>query len=762
MAYKILTKNGIENTNIDGARENFFNTGMRDGVVQGVLNEGKFESNSSNSIYMDSCELRIAGHRIVIDEPVYKTFSNTPNNDIRYSMVAQIVVTENGDVAFSLFVQSVETVLIKDNLYATITGQGTYQVEIGRFTLTANGTIEDVVKTIDTITGATESIAGGINIGNVTTEKIDYKFDAEVDVSQRYDSEQKKTFTDFNFQLPLDVTDIELKANNAEQVANEAKTSANAAVGTANTALDTANTAESNSSNALTNSQNAVNIANTANTKSDNAVNTANEALSQVVTGLGTKVYDVSGNSLSNAKFTGHNGINVDMNETNTDTFDIRLDETITTEIANAQSTADSAVSKNSEQDTAIDNITNNTTKITNPNGGFAGGTGANTTNGGGSIGNGANSTAGGAVGYNAITGAGGAVGGYASTDEYPGGAVGGYANATYGGAVGAYAKTTKGGAVGERSKSGYGFAGGFYAQTVDSSNNAINAIQLGTGTNSKEKTFQVYDDNIYDSNTHTLTVQNMLLNGVSPATTENLTVTNALNLNSSSVAYIKLSGFGEFIYGDSYTLLLETRGSETIVVKLSSDGSTWYAFAERIFDSYSKIKNLYYSLSEKALFVKVASYCTFVNATVISNTNSIGTCNSEVSYSDSFVPSDAVEIFIGEPIYHYTQTVSGVTWHISEYRSLSSTHKLVEMWANYSRQGSNGEVTINLPMDMENDYYNIQGTITDGGSPYKNWERVNSWGVTRYRTYFTLGVFDDYNGRAKSWCFMIKGVVSK
>lgn len=297
MAYKILTKNGIEHTNIDGARENFFNTGMRNGIVQGVLNEGRFESNASNSIYLDSCELRIAGHRIVIDEPVYKTFSNTPNNDIRYSMVAQIVVTDNGDVAFSLFVQSVETVLIKDNLYATTTGQGTYQVEIGRFTLTTNGTIEDVVRTIDTITGATESIAGGINIGNVTTQKIDYKLDAEVDVNQRYDSEQKKTFTDFNFQLPVDVTDIEAKANNAVNVANEAKTSANTAVNTANSSNEKANTAESNSSTALTNSQTAistantaVNTANSANNKADQAIDKANEALEKVVGGQGTVV----------------------------------------------------------------------------------------------------------------------------------------------------------------------------------------------------------------------------------------------------------------------------------------------------------------------------------------------------------------------------------------------------------------------------------------------------------------------------------------
>ena len=230
MAYKILTKKGIENTNIDGARENFFNSGMRDGIVKGAFNEGKFASNSSNSIYLDSCELRIAGHRVIIDEPIYKTFSNMPSKDTRYNMVAQILVSESGDVEFSLFVQSVETVLIKDNLYATGTGQGTYQVEIGRFTLTDKGTVEDVVKTIDNITGTTESIAGGINIGNVTTEKIDYTLDAEVDVNQRYDSEQKKTFTDFYFHLPLEYpVDLDEVAKNVEQAKTEASQALNTA-----------------------------------------------------------------------------------------------------------------------------------------------------------------------------------------------------------------------------------------------------------------------------------------------------------------------------------------------------------------------------------------------------------------------------------------------------------------------------------------------------------------------------------------------------
>ena len=60
MSYKILTKNGIDNSNIDGARGEYFNSGMRDGIVQGVLNEGTFIASSSNVISLDTCELRIA------------------------------------------------------------------------------------------------------------------------------------------------------------------------------------------------------------------------------------------------------------------------------------------------------------------------------------------------------------------------------------------------------------------------------------------------------------------------------------------------------------------------------------------------------------------------------------------------------------------------------------------------------------------------------------------------------------------------------
>ncbi len=54
------------------------------------------------------------------------------------------------------------------------------------------------------------------------------------------------------------------------------------------------------------------------------------------------------------------------------------------------------------------------------------------------------------------------------------------------------------------------GFAAGTGAKT------SVNAIQIGEGTNTKEKSLQVYGDNIYDVNTHTFYCQNLVLKDTS------------------------------------------------------------------------------------------------------------------------------------------------------------------------------------------------------------------------------------------------------
>lgn len=116
---------------------------------------------------------------------------------------------------------------------------------------------------------------------------------------------------------------------------------------------------------------------------------------------------------------------------------------------------------------TDVDNLLAKKADKKNGNGGFVGGENASAEDGG-------------AIGKNAYT--------------YTGGAVGYKAETADGGSVGYNAKTFNGGAVGYNAETYNGFAGGNNAKTVDSSNNAIDGIQLGTGTNPNEFTAQFYD----------------------------------------------------------------------------------------------------------------------------------------------------------------------------------------------------------------------------------------------------------------------------
>ena len=202
MSYKILTKNGVENTNIEHARDFNFNSGGRSGIIKGVLNECNITSGASNVVTIDTCELRLCGHRIVIEDAEYLTLSNNPAQAIRYSIIAEIRVADSVP-SFKLFYQLTSSTLTKDNLSAHVLGNGTYQLELGRFTLNTDGTISDIVRTADLIVGGGYSIDGGlINIGNITTNTLDAGMEAEVDIEERYDSEQDKIFTDFTFSVP--------------------------------------------------------------------------------------------------------------------------------------------------------------------------------------------------------------------------------------------------------------------------------------------------------------------------------------------------------------------------------------------------------------------------------------------------------------------------------------------------------------------------------------------------------------------------------
>lgn len=109
----------------------------------------------------------------------------------------------------------------------------------------------------------------------------------------------------------------------------------------------------------------------------------------------------------------------------------------------------------------------------------------------GGALGDESIATSGGAMGCKAKTNAGGAVGYLASSNS--GGSMGYMADTQNGGAIGEEAKTNNGGAVGYKSKTSHGCAIGHQAVTAKEDGTLIDAIQLGMGTNTEEKSMQVY-----------------------------------------------------------------------------------------------------------------------------------------------------------------------------------------------------------------------------------------------------------------------------
>lgn len=109
------------------------------------------------------------------------------------------------------------------------------------------------------------------------------------------------------------------------------------------------------------------------------------------------------------------------------------------------------------------------------------------------------NQGSGGAIGRDAYAVFGGAVGTGAGSDD--GGAIGTDCSSYNGGAAGAVAHATDGGAVGFFAKNSDGFSGGLRAVCEDSSGTAIDAVQLGEGTNRTPKTMQVYSYRLMDAN---------------------------------------------------------------------------------------------------------------------------------------------------------------------------------------------------------------------------------------------------------------------
>ena len=159
---KILTQNGIENTNLDGARDGYFNSGGKDGISSGILNNGTLTA-QGNVLTLDTCEMRIKGHRIVIDEPITKTISGFPTVDTNYQFIAKITYND-GNVTFDTEARPT-TNLTQDDI---LNGNGTYEVVIGKFIHKTDGTIANLVQMMRVILGG-----GGGQDGTTFTPYVD-------------------------------------------------------------------------------------------------------------------------------------------------------------------------------------------------------------------------------------------------------------------------------------------------------------------------------------------------------------------------------------------------------------------------------------------------------------------------------------------------------------------------------------------------------------------------------------------------------------
>lgn len=291
-------------------------------------------------------------------------------------------------------------------------------------------------------------------------------------------------------------------------------------------------------------------LQNTVSTHTSNIsdLQTTTQNLSNTVNSLNTQV----GTNTSNITNLQNNKIDINQGSNNTGkVLTVGSDGNVTPQdipssggtVVNVNNAPQATINFTSDPQTQIDNIENNTTVLQNSVGGFAAGEGSSTSQ-GGSIGDSASSTNGGSIGYNS--------------------------KSTNGGAMGFSAITTTGGAIGSGSASGEGFSGGSLAKVALSGRKYIDAIQLGSGTNEQEKTLQIYDDNIYNATTHTLTVQNATISNSSPMLYFNNTV------GIGQTKFIGIDSNGNFVFSGEILLNGQTLSSWFNSKANLSDGNTF------------------------------------------------------------------------------------------------------------------------------------------------------------------------------------------
>ena len=148
-------------------------------------------------------------------------------------------------------------------------------------------------------------------------------------------------------------------------------------------------------------------------------------------------------------------------------------------------------------------------------------------------------------------------------------------------------------------------------------------------------------------------------------ANTSDIATTATMGISNSTVAYVKISNFGDWgtgpWYAKGFSMLVTARAGETVWVSVSSDDSNTNARAIRLLNTYTKIVALHYSPSESALYVTANAWANNINAHILSNVNGDYVPSVE---QVSALPSDAVAISITElgPGYDTTNIGNGVT----------------------------------------------------------------------------------------------------
>lgn len=195
MSFKILEQNGVENEVVDGGALNNFCAGNRDGIIAGVLSECALSA-AGNGVAISPGLLIICGVRIKITAAETLYVSSVPLRATRYQIIAQVTLGADGNTSAEFFLQS-NASLKRDAIYAQ--GYGTYQAEIGSFTHNPDGSISDMVRTLDVLYGGGNGSAN-IEVGNVVTQTLPAGQDAEFDMTAR--NENGKTIFDVKALIP--------------------------------------------------------------------------------------------------------------------------------------------------------------------------------------------------------------------------------------------------------------------------------------------------------------------------------------------------------------------------------------------------------------------------------------------------------------------------------------------------------------------------------------------------------------------------------